>query len=539
MWVDEGDGQIPAQLAKAAAVLEHAPHLAGQMRKSARPLPRSRNASRPTIAARGATTVIAWLEWQEGRGDRLVAEVNQTAAVVVPGPEDLFRPTAAVTADGVPWLVFGRSGGAVGVWACRFVDGRWSDPEPVSDTDGPSFNQEVAAAEDGGLHVCWQGRAGGRFAVFARRWNGSGWEPTVRVSEEDIRATCGTRASRSSTRARELGVAYAWTEYVDGSYAVAVRRIDARGGAGPVRRLTGGSDYALHPSLATTTDGRLWCAFDVVSVHGHGGSGPTRLRPRPTRDGRADDHDGMREPGRSVPPELLPEVSAHIRVVRVDGDALVEPPGELARGLNVVPSALPRLQATADGGLVVALSDPPAATADDVLLGGGRPGARARRLVPADDVRRHRRHAGGGVAGRGPDRRAAGHPGRRAPVARPALERGVRRARVPLPRRSPRRRHLARRPRGGTGGAHDRRVGGSRRDRRPTDRRRSSPRSGARPAGGREPDPTFPWTGWASTSTGATCTATRSSAAAPRATNPRWRTSTATPGTSTSTTSGR
>jgi uncharacterized protein DUF3604 len=86
-------------------------------------------------------------------------------------------------------------------------------------------------------------------------------------------------------------------------------------------------------------------------VHGHGGSGPTRLRPR---EGATDDRDGMREPGRSVPPELLPEVSAHIRVVRVDGDALVEPPGELARGLNVVPSALPRLQATADGGLVVA-----------------------------------------------------------------------------------------------------------------------------------------------------------------------------------------
>ncbi len=56
------------------------------------------------------------------------------------------------------------------MWACRFVDGRWSDPEPVSDTDGPSFNQEVAASDDGGLHVCWQGRAGGRFAVFARRW---------------------------------------------------------------------------------------------------------------------------------------------------------------------------------------------------------------------------------------------------------------------------------------------------------------------------------------------------------------------------------
>ena len=62
----------------------------------------------------------------------------------------------------------------------------------------------------------------------------------------------------------------------------------------------------------------------------------------------------MREPGDSVPPELLPEVSAGIRVVRVERRRTwCEPPGELAPGLNVAPSALPRLQATADGGLVV------------------------------------------------------------------------------------------------------------------------------------------------------------------------------------------
>src|SRR4249919_3893129 len=103
MWVDEGDGQIPAQLAKAAAVLEHAPRLAGQSRVSARVLAESRDASRPTVATRGATTLLAWLEWS--RGDRLVAELRTQAgrvlSVVVGGPEDLFRPTAAVTADGV------------------------------------------------------------------------------------------------------------------------------------------------------------------------------------------------------------------------------------------------------------------------------------------------------------------------------------------------------------------------------------------------------------------------------------------------------
>src|SRR4249919_2915911 len=79
MWVDEGDGQIPAQLAKAAAVLEHAPRLAGQSRGSARVLAESRGASRPTVVTRGATTLLAWLEWQEDRGGRWVAELRTPA----------------------------------------------------------------------------------------------------------------------------------------------------------------------------------------------------------------------------------------------------------------------------------------------------------------------------------------------------------------------------------------------------------------------------------------------------------------------------
>ena len=121
--------------------------------------PGSRNAARPTIAARGATTLVAWLEWQEGRGDRLVAALAGEPATVVKGPEDLFRPTAAITADGTPWLLFGRAvGGQVGVWACHLSAGSWTAPEPVSCTDGPSFNQEVLAHPDGSLQCA--GRAG-------------------------------------------------------------------------------------------------------------------------------------------------------------------------------------------------------------------------------------------------------------------------------------------------------------------------------------------------------------------------------------------
>jgi hypothetical protein len=35
--------------------------------------------------------------------------------------------------------------------------------------------QEVLAHPDGSLQVCWQGRVGERFGIFARRFAGGGW----------------------------------------------------------------------------------------------------------------------------------------------------------------------------------------------------------------------------------------------------------------------------------------------------------------------------------------------------------------------------
>ena len=165
-------------------------------------------------------------------------------------PEDLFRPTAAVTADGTPWHLFGRRVGGpdgvgrVGVWASRFVDGAWSSPEPVSTTDGPSFNQEVVAHADGSLRVCWQGRIDSRFGVVARRFAAGAWEAPVLV-------TAGVTGNvwDPTLAATPHGTAYAWAEYAGGSYRVALREIKDDGEPGPVRVLTGGTDYALHPSL--------------------------------------------------------------------------------------------------------------------------------------------------------------------------------------------------------------------------------------------------------------------------------------------------
>ncbi|MGD9959341.1 DUF3604 domain-containing protein [Nocardioides sp.] len=355
MWVDEGQGQISRVISEADELLTGAPRIDGHVRGEVSVVEGSRHAARPTVATGpGGERLVAWVEWIPQQGDVVQVALDGAEPVVVSsGIADVFRPTAAISTGGVPWVFYGAraiSGSGVGVWATRLLGSGWTAPELVSGSEQPAFNQEVVAHADGRIELVWQGRDKDRFGVFSRSFSGNTWDAPRLV-------TAGVDANvwdPSAAAFADGSTAYAWSEYREGAYRVVVRRRDAAGRLTEPRDLTRGNDYALHPHLAVTLDQQLWCAFDVITVAGHGGSGPTKLRPAAELGDDHDHIDGMREAGESIPPELLPEVTASIRVVNIADDGLRQAPGTLADRLNVVPSGLPKLVATADGGLTVA-----------------------------------------------------------------------------------------------------------------------------------------------------------------------------------------
>ena len=360
MWVDEGQGRLAESLAGAQETLDLSVRLAGHTRTDVTPLSGSRRASRPTVAAAADGSVLCcWVEWVPGQGDILQSTtLKPDGTAIHPSPVrlsvgvgDIFRPTALFAADGTAWVFFGaRTHGRVEVWAAYSRAGTWSRPRRITTSEHPSFNQEATAHADGRVELCWQARNGGRFGIYSRVWHNGEWGTTDLVSE-GVEANVWDPAVAAFA---DGGSAYAWSEYRDGSYRVVVRLRDADGRLGTPRQITSGSEYALHPSLAVTEDQRLWCAFDVITVSGHGGSGPTQLRPAAQVGSDPARVEGTRAAGDSVPAELLPEVTASIRVVQVCEDGVHEPPGSLATGLSVVPSGLPKLAPTAGGGLAVA-----------------------------------------------------------------------------------------------------------------------------------------------------------------------------------------
>jgi hypothetical protein len=250
--------------------------------------------------------------------------------------------------EGGSWIFFGRAEDRrVGVWATRLDGERWTTPELVSGRGQLAFNQEVTAHSDGAVECCWQQAVDGRFIILSRTWRAGRWGDTRQISGDDDNVWDPAVAALPDGSS-----AYVWSRYRNGAYQLVSRRGD-RDRLSRECELTGGTDYALHPSLAATADGRLWCAFDMMTVQGHGGSGSTRLRE--TRDlGIPLLTTGMRKPSEYAPGNVLPDLAADIKVVRLDEAGVAEDVGPVAEPFEVSPAGLPRLASTPEGGLVLA-----------------------------------------------------------------------------------------------------------------------------------------------------------------------------------------
>jgi hypothetical protein len=356
-WVDEGGGLVGTVLTDAEKLLADAPALPGHRRLGSVALQVSKPAARPAIAkAPDGTCVVAWIEWSEGEGEHVFVVRTDGRGVpledprAVPGPPaDCLRPSVAFDGDGVPFVFFGlRRARGVGVYRSRLAGDAWLEPELASTTEHPSFNQEVARHPDGSLEYCWQGYRDGRFGIYSSRQRSSdAWSEARLLSEDNGRER---NVWDPALVAYGRGTAYAWTSYCESGYETVV--LVREPGRDDVRyTIEAVAAYSLHPSLATTPEGILFCADDVIAIGAHGGSGSTRLVER-DRLGTAR-RAGVRPDGLAVPGDLAPDVVARVRVSRLAAGGF-EDTGPVGRQARVSPASLPRLGVSNAGSVAVA-----------------------------------------------------------------------------------------------------------------------------------------------------------------------------------------
>ena len=354
--IDEGGGVLPEVLRPADDLLKHLKSLDGYRRYQSGRISEPTPTARPALASTADGFVLASIRWIEGAGEQIIVDQFgrdgksiAEAVSVSAEPGDCLRPSVVTDKEGLTWVFYGfRSDREMGVWCVKRTSTGWSKPELLSTPGVSAFNQEVIVLEDGQIECCFQELVDRRFTIVTKRYSSGVWTKTECLSLEDERNVWDPVL----VALPHGGTCYAWTSYGDSGYVTAVllRRPNV-----PDRRfiLSESTGYSLHPNLAVTEDGTIWCATDRVVLGGHGGSGPTRLRSLEDLGKPAAGQ--TKSDGRAIPADLSPNVTADIQVYTLKADS--EQWHEQARPGSMhkmSPSALPKLCVVEGSRVVVA-----------------------------------------------------------------------------------------------------------------------------------------------------------------------------------------
>ncbi len=175
----------------------------------------------------------------------------------VPGVTgDVWRPSLAFDAKGRLWIVWAQQepfDAAFDLYARWFDGERWGPARAADQAPEGDFDQQVARAGDGTLHLVWQGFRGGQSDIFYSRFDGDSWSPEQRLSTSDANDWAPAVAVDSKGNAHVI-----WDTYDRGDYDV-VGRVVRDGQAGRARhrrrRPTSSRRGRRSPSIRRTGSG--------------------------------------------------------------------------------------------------------------------------------------------------------------------------------------------------------------------------------------------------------------------------------------------
>ncbi len=244
----------------------------------------------------------------------------------ISGPDlkDNFRTVLAEDGQNRVWVIWSGNGkNGWGLYGRYQSNGRWSEIQPLTGTEGP--NLFLAAARDarGRLHVVWQGFRARRSEILMKTFDGNAWSAERRISAGISDSWVPSAAADSKGN---LWVA--WDAYDAGNFDIYLRRVSADGQLGPIRQITHSLGFDGNVSVACDRNDRVWLAWGVgqvnwgkdwTSQHFRPGGGNGLYR---TRTARVAVLDGERL---LAPPDIMgalpPEYHDYFQMVRLVQDS--------------------------------------------------------------------------------------------------------------------------------------------------------------------------------------------------------------------------
>ena len=185
-------------------------------------------------------------------GHRFQATVRQECRSIVFDSEgELY--TVGVQSNATDTLNSTRQFVSLGRWQ----GDHWTEIAKVNSRDGYVYSPAAAADDRGGLWIAWAefDEVERDWAVYARRWDGTSFDPITQISTgsgPDLRPSVAVRGDGSPI--------IAWETAEKGAVRIAVATMSSSGWTAEI--LTPDEGFNFRPNLAVASDDTVWLAYD-------------------------------------------------------------------------------------------------------------------------------------------------------------------------------------------------------------------------------------------------------------------------------------
>ena len=227
------------------------------------------NAEQPQIAFDSSGNAIAvWTQWDGTRDSIWANRFNGTSW----GTAELIEADNAGNAS-TPQIAFDSSGNAIvvwdqydglryNIWANRFNGTSWGMAGLIeADNAGNAEYPQIALNSSGNAIAVWQQDDGGRFNIWANRFNGTSWG-TAELIEADNAGNAWHPQIAFDSSGNAIAV---WTQWDGTRYNIWANRFDGASWGSAELIEAGDAGNAIHPQIAFDSSGNavaVWTQWD-------------------------------------------------------------------------------------------------------------------------------------------------------------------------------------------------------------------------------------------------------------------------------------
>ena len=212
-----------------------------------------------------------WVAWQEFDGEtdsvcvRRKSQGQWSSVTSLAKGADVFHVSLAEDSSGDLWVIWaGQVKGNWDLYGRRYDGSRWLKTGRLTEDESSDCYHQVATGSDGLLWLIWQRTLDGVSQIMLKSFDGSSWSEERQLSN-------GVSAGGNNwwpvlATGSEGTVAAAWDGYASGSYDIYLR-IFREGEWGQVEAVVNTPRFEAHPTLVIDAEGRIWLAWDESGMN--------------------------------------------------------------------------------------------------------------------------------------------------------------------------------------------------------------------------------------------------------------------------------